>query len=125
MVMTTREAPMTILDDGRETHVRARLDGETVTLRADAVMALGWDVESHGLDPDAVDLARLASVLRRPLAVDLAERAAWIGVSAVDRARALTGPYAPDFTLPDCDGRLHSLSEHRGKKVFLVAYASW
>jgi len=38
---------------------------------------------------------------------------------------------SPDFSpvedvkLPDLHGRLHSLAEHRGKKVFLVAYASW
>ena len=26
---------------------------------------------------------------------------------------------------PDLEGKLHSLSDHRGKKVLLVAYASW
>ena len=30
-----------------------------------------------------------------------------------------------DLSLPDLDGRLHSLAEHRGTKVLLVAYASW
>ena len=35
------------------------------------------------------------------------------------------GDTAPDFTLPDLEGRLHSLSEHRGKKVLLVTWASW
>ena len=48
-----------------------------------------------------------------------------LGVSAEERAQALASLEAPDFTLPDLDGRPHSLSEHRGKKVFLVAYASW
>ncbi|MCZ6789923.1 MAG: redoxin domain-containing protein [Chloroflexi bacterium] len=32
---------------------------------------------------------------------------------------------APDFTLPDLEGNLHSLSDFRGKKVFLVSWASW
>jgi peroxiredoxin len=32
---------------------------------------------------------------------------------------------APDFTLPDIDGQLHSLSDFLGKKVFLVTWASW
>jgi hypothetical protein len=37
-----------------------------------------------------------------------------------------SGPVpAPDFTLPDLDGRLHSLSRYRGKKVFLFCWASW
>ena len=30
-----------------------------------------------------------------------------------------------DIRLPDLDGRLHSLSEHRGRKALLIAYASW
>ena len=32
---------------------------------------------------------------------------------------------APDFTLPDLEGNLHSLSDFRGKRVFLVSWASW
>ena len=32
---------------------------------------------------------------------------------------------APDFTLPDLDGKLHSLSDYRGKKVLLMSWASW
>ena len=32
---------------------------------------------------------------------------------------------APDFELPDLDGQLHRLSDYRGKKVFLLAWASW
>jgi hypothetical protein len=51
---------------------------------------------------------------------------AWVlGQSARDRADALRSLEAPDFTLPDSGGRPHSLSEHRGKKVLLVTWASW
>jgi peroxiredoxin len=32
---------------------------------------------------------------------------------------------APDFELNDLHGRRHRLSHHRGKKVLLIAYASW
>ncbi len=32
---------------------------------------------------------------------------------------------APDFELPDLSGKMHRLSQHRGKKVLLIAYASW
>ena len=35
------------------------------------------------------------------------------------------GTSAPDFSLPDLAGRLHTLSDYRGKKVLLIAYASW
>jgi hypothetical protein len=32
---------------------------------------------------------------------------------------------APDFKLPDINGRPHSLKDFRGKKVLLVTWASW
>ena len=69
--------------------------------------------------------AKRAEAVGRPVAIDLDERAAYLGVSAAERAKALASLEAPDFTLPDLDGRMHSLSQHRGKKVLLVAYASW
>jgi hypothetical protein len=37
-----------------------------------------------------------------------------------------SGPVpAPEFSLPDLDGKLHSLSAYRGRKVFLFCWASW
>lgn len=54
------------------------------------------------------------------------KRDVWmLGEGAADRAAALAGLEAPDFTLPDLDGKLHSLSEQRGKKVLLTTWASW
>jgi len=32
---------------------------------------------------------------------------------------------APNFTLPDLNGKMHSLSDFRGKKVLLITWASW
>jgi hypothetical protein len=72
-----------------------------------------------------IDLAAFADVVGRPLALDLVERAAALGTPAGDRAAVLDTGEAPDFTLPDLSGQLHSLSEHRGKKVLLIVYASW
>ena len=74
---------------------------------------------------DGVDRARRVQSAGRPVALDLDERAAYLGVSASVRAAALASLEAPDFTLPDLDGRPHTLSAHRGAKVLLVAYASW
>lgn len=74
---------------------------------------------------DGAERVRRAQEGGRPVALDEAEGAAYLGVSAEDRGRRLASLEAPDFTLPDLDGRLHSLSEHRGAKVFLVAYGSW
>jgi len=74
---------------------------------------------------EGVELAKRAESAGRPVAVDLDERAAYLGVTARERAAALASLEAPDFTLPDLEGRPHSLVQHRGRKVLLVAYASW
>jgi hypothetical protein len=42
-----------------------------------------------------------------------------------DRSGLAASTAAPDFTLPDLDGRPHSLSDYRGKKVVLLTWASF
>ncbi len=117
------ESTFTLIDDGRPVAVPARITDGSVRLSAGAVTtALGPAVAGPSGE---IDLAELAARLDRPLALDAAERAAYLGVSARERGARLASLEAPDFTLPDLDGRLHSLAAHRGKKVLLVAYASW
>jgi len=91
---------------------------QTFTIIDDGV---AQDVEAS----DGQQRAKAAQASGRPVAIDLEERAAYLGVSAEERGRRLAALEAPDFTLPDLEGRPHSLSDHRGKKVFLVAYGSW
>jgi hypothetical protein len=136
------ESTFSLLVDGRTGTVSARLEGDLVRLtRDDVTRVLGWEIKPQGLckgercipvhDPAAladergIDLCALARLLGRPLAVDAPERAACLGTSAAERGARLATLEAPDFTLPDMQGRPHSLSEQRGKKVLLVAYASW
>jgi len=135
-------ARFTVVDvGGAATPVTAAISGDRVRLAEnDVEAALGWSVTPEGLcreglcvpvrsdallTEDGVDLAELAAALGRPLAMDLAEGAAYLGAAAGERGRALAALDAPDFALPDLAGRVHRLSEHRGKKVLLVAYASW
>jgi hypothetical protein len=132
----------TLLDETRAVPVDATVTGDGVRLAPAVVRdALGWELKPQGLCKDdtcipvppsaalvrdgAIDLATLADLLGRPLAVDADENAACLGIAAADRARSLASLDAPDFTLPDLDGRAHTLSDHRGKKVFLIAFASW
>jgi len=42
-----------------------------------------------------------------------------------DQRQGLSSLEAPDFTLPDMNGKIHSLSNFRGKKVLLLTWASW
>jgi len=77
------------------------------------------------VSPGRFNLAALAGLLGQPVVAD-EEHGAWcFGEAAAERNRTLRSLDAPDFTLPDLDGRMHSLSEHRGKKVLLVSWASW
>ncbi len=128
----------TLIDDGAVREVEATRDGERVRV---APAALGWEAKPEGLcqgdvcvptahapgllTADGVDLAAFAALLGRPLALDADEGAACLGAAAADRARRLASLEAPDFTLPDLDGRPHALHEHRGRKVLLLAWASW
>ena len=131
----------TLIDDGTPHEIDATVESGRVLLSPAALASLGWELHPEGLcreglcipvPADAalevgerVDLAELARVVDRPLAIDAGERAAYLGVSAGARARALRSLVAPDFTLPDLAGRPHRLSDHREKKILLVAYASW
>ena len=120
----------------------ATVVGERVFVPADDLeRATGWALKPEGLCRDAVcvpvrdraglasaagvDLAAFAAALGRPLALDAPEGVAALGTAAADRAASLVSLEAPDFALPDLAGRLHTLSEHRGKKALLIAYASW
>ncbi len=132
----------TLIDDGRICQTRATIAADRVSLTPAALRtALGWELKPQGLckddqcipvrghadvvTPAGIDLAGFAALLSRPLAIDIGERVACLGASAVDRSTRLASLDAPDFTLPDLNGTLHSLSDYRGKKVLLVAYASW
>jgi thioredoxin-dependent peroxiredoxin len=46
-------------------------------------------------------------------------------LSPYDLDRIVTGKPAPDFRLQDQDGKVHQLSQYRGKNVVLVMYRGW
>lgn len=136
------KANFLLLDEVRAQSVPVTITGEQVRIAPAALQnALGWELKPQGLckddvcvpvrgradlvTTDGVDLAGFAELIGRPLALDVGEQAACLGVAAAARAAQLSSLKAPDFTLPDWQGVTHSLSEYRGKKVLLVAYASW
>jgi hypothetical protein len=84
--------------------------------------------KAQWLDDDRrrLDFAAFAAYLGHAVARD-EERGVWaFGPPAATSAMSGSGPVAaPDFRLPDLDGNLHSLSDHRGKKVLLYCWSSW
>ena len=77
------------------------------------------------IDGDEVCVSELWKELGRPVLHDAAGETWLLGEAAEDRQRRLESLEAPDFTLPDIEGKLHSLSDYRGQKVLLATWASW
>jgi hypothetical protein len=117
--------------------VKAR-DGLWMTA-ADAERVTGWTLKPEGMCRAELCVPMPASAVRGS-EVDVAafwtklggpvvagdSRDVWaLGAPAQERNAALEGLQAPDFTLPDVDGVPRSLSQLRGKKVFLATWASW
>lgn len=136
---------ITLIHEQRQTRwPDAAADGESLWLDGPAIeAATGWTCKPEGLCRDdqclplppaaAGDFVRdgrlnLAALWRRsgqPVVHDGASRHWVLGSGAAQRGAALASLQAPDFDLPDLDGRVHTLSAYRGRKVFLVTWASW
>jgi hypothetical protein len=139
MTETTR---LTILKDGEEQQMPATFEDERVWLRPEDFTRLtGWHLEDRGLcresrciplldrgsvtDGGRIDVAAFATKMEMPWVIDRAEGAAALGESAGARTEALASLEAPDFSLPDLDGKPTKLSDFRGRKVLLLAFSSW
>lgn len=97
----------------------------------------GWASKPEGLckgsmcvpAPEAIaadgtlDVATLAARLDMPLVRDEATGVAALGPESP--GHSLTTAVAPELTLPDQHGNPFSLSSLHGRKVLLVAWASW
>jgi hypothetical protein len=71
------------------------------------------------------NLSEFAKLIRQPVVVDQKNGIWYFGTRAAEQNGYLTSLEAPNFTLPDLNGKLHSLADFRGKKVLLVTWASW
>ena len=121
-----------------------RSDGASLWLSPAALgEATGWELKPEGFCRDEIcvplppgseaefkrgseiDAARLFRHAGQPI-VASRDKAVWsLGTSAQIRSSALENLEAPDVALPDLDGRIHRLVDHRGKKIFLSTWASW
>ena len=134
-----------VIHDAKDTRLpRATADGDALWLTRDELeLATGWLWKAQGLcrdeicmpiprssgrpliDGDRLDAAGLWRAIGWPVVHDRSGDLWVLGEGAALRANALTSLEAPDFELPDLDGRPHRLSDYRGQKVFLITWASW
>ena len=97
--------------------------------------ATGWELKAEGLcrgdlcvpfpsdDRSTVDLEALSKRLGRPLLHDAAHGLWSLGPES--GGRFLADARFPELTLPDLDGEPFSFSSLLGRKVVMVAWASW
>ena len=71
------------------------------------------------------NLSEFARLIKQPLVIDQKNGVWYFGARAAEQNGYLTSLEAPNFTLPDLNGKLHSLADFRGKKILLVTWASW
>jgi hypothetical protein len=136
---------ITVLHEQRETLLPdAVVQGDELWLDHAAIeQATGWSWKAEGLCRGDVcvplprvradkfarggrlNLAAMWGHSGQPVVRDAASTVWVLGSGAGQRSAALATLQAPDFTLPDLDSCLHSLSSYRGRKVFLATWASW
>jgi hypothetical protein len=135
----------TILHDNMGTECSSALaQGDQLWLQpADFATVTGWSYNPEGfcrgdvcvpvpaqrladfVSQEGVNVAAFWDKLGNAVVHDESREVWVLGANAAERSVALQSLAAPDFTLPDLDGHLHQLAAHRGKKVFLVTWASW
>ena len=123
----------------------ARAQGHNLWLSLDDLhRATGWELKPEGvcqgdlcmpipprrrdefvLADNSFNLAAFAALREQPVVHDDAHAVWFFGEAPDTRRNGLLSLQAPDFTLPDIDGLMHSLSDYRGKKVLLLSWASW
>ena len=71
------------------------------------------------------DLVRFANKIGQPVVTDQETKVSSFGAIPATRSLLFEEALAPDFELPDAQGNLHRLADHRGKKVLIITWASW
>ena len=115
--------------------------GELGVSADDFARTTGWMLKPEGLckgeicvpvrntaamsDGDAIDVAEFARVTGRNMVIDASRNVVAMGEQASIRAASMATLDAPNFTLPDINGNLVSLSDFANRKKLILAWSSW
>jgi len=134
---------VTVLTEGSEAQVSADAGTALWLSAADAEQATGWQMKPEGfckgdicvptpagqagdyVDGERVNVSAYWDLMGKPAAASASGDTWFLGEGAEARNDALLSLEAPNFTLPDFNGKLHSLTDFRRKRVLLITWASW
>jgi hypothetical protein len=136
---------ITVLHEQNQSSLpNAQAAGDSLWLDRHAIeQTLGWTWKPEGLcqgeicvpisprnastmvRDDRLDIAAMWRQMGQPVVHDDQSQTWVFGAGAAQRGQTLDSLNAPDFELPDLDGRSHRLSDYRGTKVLIVTWASW
>lgn len=132
---------LTVIDESGS-HSFGRVGfGELGVNAGDFSRATGWTLKPEGLCKDeicvpvrdaaamsngaAIDVAEFARVTGRNVVLDSSRNVVALGEQASNRAAAMATLNAPNFTLPDINGNMVSLSDFAKRKKLILAWSSW
>jgi hypothetical protein len=134
---------VTILNENNVTELDGVAGSALWVNRDDMTAATGWTLKPEGfckdevcvpvpadksgelIADDKVNLSEAWRLMVKPVAAS-SDGDVWsLGEAANDRNDAMLSLEAPDFSLPDFSGKLHSLTDFRRKRVLLITWASW
>ena len=148
-VVTANELSSVIVYDGVATQIAAwpAQTGDLWTSIADLKRATGFEIKPKGVCRDQLcfplpnnrkqefvskkrgttwfNLSEFARLIKQPFATDQKNSIWYFGPRSEESNVFVSSLEAPNFTLPDLSGKMHSLTDFRGKKVLLVTWASW
>ena len=134
---------VTILNENNVTVLQAAAGSALWVSQDEMTTATGWALKTEGFCKDEVcvpvpasksegliadgrvNLSEVWQLMGKPVAVSNDGDVWSLGEAANDRNEAMLSLEAPDFSLPDFNGKLHSLTDFRRKRVLLITWASW
>jgi hypothetical protein len=132
---------LTVIDESGSHSLDQLSFGNLGVSAHDFARTTGWSLKTEGLckgevcvpvrdaaamsDGDAIDIAEFARVTGRNMLVDETRHVVAIGEQASGRSALMATLDAPNFTLPDINGNLVSLSDFVNRKKLILAWSSW
>ena len=134
---------VTILNENKVTVLQGAAGSALWVSPDEMTAATGWALKTEGLCKDEVcvpvpankserliadgrvNVSEVWKLMGKPDAVSNDGDVWSLGEAAKDRNEAMLSLEAPDFSLSDFNGKLHSLTDFRRKRVLLITWASW